>query len=659
MTVDHYRPSTPARRFALLTIWLLLGLYGCAGADLTTPASPERAAAFAARGEHAAAAREYDAVASTAVGALGDPFRLAAAREWLLAGQPKLAAAALQRLAGPLDGSAMTERDRLRAQLALAESDPALAWQIIGTMPAPQDPTQRERHFELRQRIALANRLPLEAVRSATERERVTSDAAAVAALRLELLAALRAAVDAGVVIDPRTAARDTLARGWLEAASLAARTARAPAAANPSLTASWQRRYPNHPARAALSATHAESLTTAAATQDMQPQRPTLAGAALPATSAAGARTGAPLHATREGHVAALLPLSGNFANQGNAVREGLIAAYRNTPPAGDGSSGDGMLPLRFYDTAAQAAIELAGQAIANGATFIIGPLTRDDVSQLATSGVAANIPVLALNTLPVTAVNASQPWLQFALSPEDEARAAARAALAAERRRAILLLPEGSWGERVGTAFSEALVAGGGTIVSSHTLTQDVGTTIETALRLDQSRARHRRLQSILDLPLAFQPRRRADVDLLFAPGTATHLRELRPRLKFHGASDLPTYTTADAWDGRRSIDLDGILFPDMPWMLQPATGSTASLQELLASIDGDAHGKERLFAFGHDAQLLQRAISRALTAGQSVQQIEVDGVTGKLAIDDRGHVQRELVQASIRDGIATAQP
>jgi len=647
MSLELQRRPFAITRLLIAAAVLLLALAGCATTDLAPAASIERAEAYAARGEHAAAAREFDAVAATAADAFGNPWHLAAARQWLLAAQPARAAAALQRIVLPLDEAATARRDRLAAEIALAEGSVTRAWQLIQGVSASPAAADREEYFELRQRIALANRLPLEAIRSAGERERGEVDANRVATLRSELLDALRNAIDQGLVIDPREAARDVVARGWLEAASLAARTARAPASANPGLTASWRSRYPNHPARAALAATHAESVTRLLAEKrTAEPPTSAVTGKASPPSATLAPRPSATVSG---GHVAALLPLTGPRANDGTAVQAGLIAAYRS-------SNSD--LPLRFYDSAAEPVDELVKRARAAGADFIIGPLAREETQTLANLA-TFDTPLLALAALPETLSAATPTWVQFDLSPEAEAKAAAQAALAANHRRAILLLPGGEWGERIGAAFRNELEAGGGQVIGSHELSGDVGATIETALRLDQSRARHRRLQSVLDLPLAFQARRRADVELLFAPGSASHLRELRPRLKFHGASDLPTYSTALAWDGRRSSELDGLLFADMPWMLQPRSGIASNLQDLLDRSADTSYLDSRSFALGHDAWLLQTAIRRAITAGQSLEQVVLSGATGQLSIDAERRVQRALVQASISDGIATATP
>ncbi|NCW20649.1 MAG: hypothetical protein EBV76_02635, partial [Gammaproteobacteria bacterium] len=95
--------ATIAVRRGLLVLLLTLTLTSCAPNTRQT-ASVERAAALAERGDHAAAAREYEAVAaSTAESLIANAAWLPAAREWLRAANPDAAAQALARLMPPLD----------------------------------------------------------------------------------------------------------------------------------------------------------------------------------------------------------------------------------------------------------------------------------------------------------------------------------------------------------------------------------------------------------------------------------------------------------------------------------------------------------------------------------------------------------------------------
>ena len=648
-------PCSPSLRtvaFALLSAALLAG---CATAPQREAATPERAAALAGRGDHAAAALEYDAVAAVAVGVIGNDYRLLAAQQWLAAGRAPEATAALARLAEPLEPAQATARDLFAAEAALLAGDAARAWALLGAMTAPAPDADFDRFHALRQRAALATGRPLEAIASERARETRVTDPARRAALREELLTQLRRASAQGPALDPRSAGRDAVARGWLEAAPLAARAAAAPASSNAAIIAAWKKRYPDHPAGAALAATN---IASASASAGVAAAAGAAAGAVPGTPGVAGATiTPAPATLPPGAHVAALLPLSGRNAAVGAQLRDGLLAAWFAQPA-------EGRLPLRFYDTVGGAegtsvVADRLAAARAAGAVSIIGPLLREDV--IAAAGAWSSLTadastrgggaptLLALNFLPTEAGAVPAGLLQFGLSPEDEARAIARRASAAGQRRAVALVPAGDWGQRVLRAFREEFEAGGGTLLASRPVQgRDQSAAIRAVLGIDASRARHQRLQSLLGSSLVFQPRRRGDVDVLFLPGQPTQVRQLRAQLKFESAGDIPFYSTADAWDGRADGDLEGMVFPDMPWMIAPAADGVAALRTQSQAAWGDLRGRGRLFALGHDAWLVQEALRTGrLAAGRG----EITGVTGALALDDQRRVRRALSWAEIR--------
>jgi len=607
------------------------------------PASLERAVALSARGDHAAAAREYEALTISGRGNAVNATWLAAAKEWLRANEASAAEAALARLVAPLESGQSDTRALLLAEAALVRGDAARGWELLGTVGTPVGAARIDEFHALRQRLALATNRPLQAIRSQTDRETAAPDGAAAQRMRREFLDELIAAVDRGITLDPRVAGRDASARGWIEVAPLAARAARAPRESNAGITAAWRKRYPAHPAAAALALLG--QAPAAAASSGESPASTTVASSATPNTLTATSSLlplGTPL--PRVAHVAVLLPLSGRNGALGAQVREGLLAAYFSEPQSM-------RAPLRFYDTARQSVAEAFAAATQGGALAIIGPLARDEVVAIATSASASEAPtVIALNALP-TGQSAPPHVRQFALSPEDEARAVARRALAEGHRRAIALIPSGDWGARVLQSFREELEAGGGALLGTETLAgRDLGNAAQSLLRLDASTARHRRLQSVLDMPLAFQPRRRADVDFIFMPGTAATLRQWRPQLRFQGAGDIPAYATSDAFDGRAGDELQGLIFPDIDWMIAPQAPIVATLRAAAIDALDDTPRRSRLFALGHDAWLLQSAVRAGRTPTSAV---PLSGAVGSLFVDEDGRVQRSLRFARIDDG------
>jgi outer membrane PBP1 activator LpoA protein len=322
-------------------------------------------------------------------------------------------------------------------------------------------------------------------------------------------------------------------------------------------------------------------------------------------------------------------------------------MAAYYHAPAA--------QRPrVRLYDTSATGISETAARAVQEGATFIVGPLTREEVTTAAELS-GSHPPILALNFL-ATDHPVPADFYQYALSPEQEARLAAHRILEEGHHQGVALVPQGELGSRVLAAFKQELEAGGGTLMATETIDTsepDFTEAITKALRINESIARHKRLETVLGTKLQYEPRRRADIEFMFTPATASVERLLRPQLRFHYAGTIPTYATSDAFepDPRANQDLEGLIFPDMPWML--GGDLTESVRTATQSAWPGASHRSRLFAFGFDAYGLAMAL-RAATGS-----VQIDGLTGRLTLDSEHRVQRNLAWVQMHNGEARVLP
>jgi outer membrane PBP1 activator LpoA protein len=342
--------------------------------------------------------------------------------------------------------------------------------------------------------------------------------------------------------------------------------------------------------------------------------------------------------------HIALLLPITGRAAAAAISVREGFMTGYYQTRAAERAR-------VRVYDTGTHSVAEALAQATNAGADFIVGPLTREEVVAAAEFS-APRAPLLALNFLPAEQPPPAQ-FYQYALSPEDEARLAARRILEDHHRRGVALVPAGDWGERVLSAFKQELQSGGGELLGTALIDAsrtDYTASITEVLRISDSTARYRRLESALGTRLQFEPRRRGDIEFIFAAAQANTERLLRPQLRFHYAGDLPTYATSDAFepDVRANEELDGLMFPDMPWMLGGDLADAVRAAPREAWPSGGPH-RSRLFAFGFDAFRLAQALRQRGAAGN----ISLQGLTGRLSVDAERRVHREMDWAQLHNG------
>jgi outer membrane PBP1 activator LpoA protein len=331
---------------------------------------------------------------------------------------------------------------------------------------------------------------------------------------------------------------------------------------------------------------------------------------------------------------VALLLPLSGRQQSAGMAVRDGFIAAHL-------AASGSQRAELLVYDVALLGVSEAHAQAQNAGARLIVGPLLRESVQAMNQIGGA--IPVLALNYLPDGESARTGLW-QFGLAPEDEAWEIAARAVALGQRRAISLAPDNSWGRRLQSAFEDSFTALGGQVVATRLYPpgeSDFSPELRTALAYQDKTA-------------TFAGGRRQDIDLVFLAATHATGKLIYPQLRFYGAGNLPTYSTSAIWeDGNDDAsDLNGISFPDGPWMIAPDSRSASLKLQLARWWGAEALTLSRLYALGHDAWQLLPAIR-----GQSIpgpfRDGEIEGVTGTLNADSMGRIHRRLLWATIRSG------
>lgn len=601
--------NAPSPRLCVCALLLPLLLAACVAAGPLRPGQepPEQRAAHATeRGDHVAAARAWEQAATRGEAAARTTARLAAARSWLAAGDAAAAERVLGAIKPPLTPGEDLERARLLAEIALLNRDPARALALLRDTATPATPAIAE----TRARALFASNRVAEATRTMIARERTLDDRAAIAAGRRVLLAELRRGAHSNADFTVPAGADATLA-GWLELGRVLRTVDRNPLRARAELMA-FRAQHPGHPAVG-------EPLRELLRELTAQGEYP--------------------------GQVALLLPLSGKAQALGGAVRDGFLAAYYEYDV-------EARPRVRVYDVASVDVASAYLAALTDGADFVVGPLTRDEVAALAQVA-DDRVNTLALNHTP-DGVATSRRFYQFSLLPEDEARAVARRALSDGRRNAAVLAPNNEWGRRVVTAFREELERAGGRVVEQQLYlpgTTDFQSTIDSMLRI--TRVPLTPIASPAGTPppkQQFSYQLRSDVDFIFMPGLPTQGRLVRPQLEFHHAGGLPAYATSEIYEPSTTAntDLEGVAFPDMPWMIDEAAAATP--RDLVRQLwPARAKRRGRLYAMGYDAYRLVGEIAGARMPFAS----PIAGVTGRLTLDAERRVRRDLDWAQIRAG------
>ncbi len=622
----------PIRLATALLLGAALALPGCSTAPRTTPAPQalpttaepahqpdpmalERARDAEARGDLVVAALEYRALARSAPAPWRERLELKAAAALARGGyleQARQITAAID--PATLEPESLGRLRAVEARIALHGGDPQGAIEQLPPEAIPALPValQREHHHLRAEAFELLGNLP-EAIRERASLDTLLEEGEErwqnASALWQDLMRLDAEALRSLIAAPPP----DPLS-GWLELAYLIKRDGTDPALREEALE-QWRQRYPGHGAAGEL-------LERLLAEEEAFSGRP--------------------------GRIALLLPLSGPFAAPAQAVRDGFLAAHYAEAEAEEGPE------IRIYDTGGDEArgLELYRRAIAEGAEMVVGPLDKRLVERLVREE-RIETPTLALNY--ARSENSHPRLFQFGLLPEDEARQVAERAWLDGHDRALVLVPEGEWGERMGETFARHWQRLSGTLLERQDYDpgkNDFGEPVQKLLNIDRSKARHRQLQKLLDTRLGFEPRRRQDADFIFTAAFPRQARQIRPQLKFFYAADLPVYATSHAYAGSVDTtldrDMDGILFCDMPWVLgtEQAPPRWETIERLWPS---SAHAFKRLYAMGIDAYRLIPSLRYLRTHPQE----HFRGATGNLYLDGQNRVHRQLVWARFKGG------
>jgi uncharacterized protein len=606
-------PHRTAQTLAALAASLLL-LGGCAPGLLDRGAAEYEMHAASARqyqsaGDWATAAEAWMRAAEAARGDARDLPLVAAAEAWFRAGDLERARSALTGMSASPGAELAARRTLIEARLLLRadRAGEALA-RLAGVPMGPGDPSATDL-LAARADAAFAARQPAVGVAALVRREALLEDAAQRSANQRRTWRRLQEAAAAGLPLETPAGA-DPLVAAWLELGRETAAAAGNPFRLRAALTA-WREQNPEHPAALELVGTLLQEYRA----MTEFPQR-----------------------------VALLLPLGGRHAGAAGVVRDGFIAAYLAQGDEGERPA------LRFYDTTALGATAAYDLAARDGADFIVGPLLKEDLAELAGAELPA-VPALALNWVD-EGYGLPGYIFQFALAPEEEAASAARRAIRDGHRRALALAHDTEQGRRMAESFVAAFQAEGGEVVGwqvFETRAADFSVEITSLLLLNESRARYQRLQGLLGRNLEYVPRRRQDVDFIFLAARPSEALLIRPQLRFHYAGKLPIYATSSIYDPARSdnAELDGVLFADMPWRVGAGDAEFMARFRSFGPNALDRNG--RLYAFGADAYRLVPLLhnrSEILDAG-------VPGATGILRVGTDSRVHRELEWGRFQGG------
>lgn len=365
-----------------------------------------------------------------------------------------------------------------------------------------------------------------------------------------------------------------------------------------------WQQRYPSHPANNLLPA----SLSA------VKPR----------------------LHRVPH-QMALLLPLTGALAGPGSAVKDGFMAAYNSSVLLHSVS-------VRLYDTAADDAAALYQQALADGAEYVVGPLTKSDVAKVA--ALEHPVPTILLNDMET---GNSQNIYRFGLSPANEARQVAVKAQKKGLSRALIIAPSGAWGDEIVNAFTSQWQSMGSTVTErfSYDNQADLNHSLRDFLHVSERVAQEKQYRVVAGKSVPSAARRRQDFDMIFLLAYPSKARQIMPLLKYYFAGDVPVYATSTVYSGSPNKmgdrDLDGIIFCDMPWVFNHQLANKNWPEQL--------NSYSRLYALGMDSYSLSTQLNQLLLFPA----MGVNDKSGVLYLNRGKDVARVLSFGKFKGGIA----
>lgn len=311
----------------------------------------------------------------------------------------------------------------------------------------------------------------------------------------------------------------------------------------------------------------------------------------------------------------------------------------------------------IRVYDTNTKPVDQLLQQAQSDGATLVVGPLLKENVQQVANTSTPLNI--LALNEPDGLQNHANMCY--FALSPEDEARDAARHIRAQNKQMPLLLVPSNSYGQRVANAFAQEWQKLGGSQVEEQTF----GSIADLKARINSNSG-----IAMTGTPVTVQPANNAagsavsvagmtfnapqttpeapaaasgNIDSVYIVASQGELALIKPMITMRtgSRSNIALYASSRSSQSGAGpdfrLEMDGLQFSDIPLL---SGANPALMQQAVKKFNND-YSLARLYAMGVDAWTLANHFSQLRNSSG----YQIDGNTGILSAGSNCVIDRTL--------------
>ncbi|MDM8566056.1 penicillin-binding protein activator [Candidatus Halobeggiatoa sp. HSG11] len=555
----------------ILTVLLIVILSSCSQA----PQQPEqpvfidpakKAKLLEKQGNYQQAAQEYLQIAAQSSPPTKQGHQVSAIRTFLKANMVEKAKAELDKLESKHGYGLEIPLALINVQIDLARKriESALAT-LNGIEPNALNPSLRLEYKQLHAQVLASNGNVLEAIYEWNEIGKLTNFDPIILKLNHQHLWNSLNNVDLNKL--QKIKSPENVATGWLELAILSKTSHQERVQKDIS---NWQQRFPNHPASQHIVSQVIQQLDTVS---------------------------------IRPKQIALLLPsVEDRFGKPAEAVKNGFLEAAKIKQKYQKPK-------ITIYNVNSNNLLTEYKKAVDAGAEIVIGPLLKNNIEILTENKLT--VPTLALNH--VVGTENTKNLYQLALSPEDETLEVVKRVWADGHRSAMVLVPDGSWGERILEVFSSEWKKLGGQLVQ-HIYGQNFTHSVRKKLR----------------------KYKKVDTVFMVAP---QHARQFVPLIVSQLGNKVPIYSISRVYSGTPNSELDkdlnGVIFVDMPWVLMPNENAVQIQMALQNQLEKNSKFK-RLYALGVDAYNIGVQL-------RYLEKQQWQGQTGKLFLDKDGVIHR----------------
>ena len=324
---------------------------------------------------------------------------------------------------------------------------------------------------------------------------------------------------------------------------------------------------------------------------------------------------------------VTVLLPLSGDWANAGRAIRDGILFEYQQRQTTVG-------VALTVIDSESLTPEQLIATGQSTDTEFVIGPLQKDKIAILLES--QPRMPVLLLNRIQTNALLLKSPTYSLSLAVEDDAESTInQIAREVDQARVVVFHSDSPLGVRSAQAIRQQLTVVGGSHAGQFILDdKKPETAITQAFGVTDSENRRRELSKTLALRLEHTPRIRQDMSAVVVHTDPKKAQRIRPLLDFYYLDQTPVYLIGAYRDDLPDIveDLKNTRVMVTPWDLGTPAKQALASRPLAQGVFGS------LVGVGIDA--MSMAVQLGFGGSTSIQ-----GETGFLTLSADSMIHRQL--------------